>query len=494
MNVFASRNNINTAMADSATFTIISSSNWPGYCGNGSLPNESPILPSPDFSFEATSDLDEISGIINGDKLSAPIYCKDYGAWCEVAITLKKGGIPIQSEPIRLRIPRDANGDKIADCWQDKQIREWNQQFGTSRPLTDFERSKMKPGAGYTYADYADDEEADSDGPSDRQPPMANIGDALSVLDEYRGYILDLGDGISYGDHKRLSISRKEVLLQIHEMPEITDSAQNNANPAAQQFNLDTRFRKIANFYADSTQGSEIDLYAVKIPISNCNNTVTYNDSSSRPAYVWTGALEPLANTSRPASGISYVYRDNKLLSESVSQHTALYGSFIQGVTQGRENTFARLREPYWKVNNLSKFTLCSAFTRFALLADSGNGITAREYSGNATSNHLAKDSSSSEPTEDPHPEWRGIQLSVNAMSEEGNPACNSQAFNDVFEYSFAHEIGHALIWSRHSGHPALGPGLVSDYPPVPKSLAPIIIQDSEIGLIDLRHRLSITP
>jgi hypothetical protein len=184
------------------------------------------------------------------------------------------------------------------------------------------------------------------------------------------------------------------------------------------------------------------------------------------------------------------VYRDPKLESEDLIQHRDLYGEFVPGVTMQDENAFLNLRE-----HKLSKFTLAAAFTRFTELRGLGAGLVAVEGSQfNAKSNHLAGDNGDMVPTEEAHPEWRGMRFSVNAISEEQNPPLGASDFNSLFEYSLAHELGHALIWSLHSGHPTPSPGLMSDWSPSPVSLGPVTIQTSEVGIVTPRRRLSMIP
>jgi hypothetical protein len=476
---------------DEATVRITSSSAWFGFCGNGKIPNDSPILSYNDFSLtgeENVSSTQEISIPVTGNQVIIPIYCHDYGAWCEVEIDLLSGGSSILSQPLSLTVPHDGNDDRLADLWQDSEISAWNDQFGDSRPINDTERDKMKPGPGYDYSDYADDEEDDSDGTANGDggrnlPAMASDGDGLSVIEEYRGYVLDLGSGVTPGVHKRQKTARKEVLLQIHKMAEITDPSQNNANAAAQQFDLDARFQAVADFYANTTKGAALDLYGVNIPVSDSGPVVTYADASSRPsAYKWNGKLEAITGSTRPATGGSYIYRDRKLEADFPLIHEALFEFYVPG-QPGRLNIFPRVRD-----YDLSRFGLCVMFTRLGKIEETSSVLQAVENTwGNATTNH-----GSTVP--DPNYERRGVQLSVNSISEETSPAYTSSDFNDVIDYSFAHEIGHMLLWSQTGGHYGAGQTLMSATPPVPVGLGAITIDDGEVQLIDIQNRLSTLP
>ena len=167
-------------------------------------------------------------------------------------------------------------------------------------------------------------------------------------------------------------------------------------------------------------------------------------------------------------------------------------GMFVAGGTQGRENTFYRLRAPYFARWELNQFTLCALFTRFVNLQNPTSGLVAKDRDGSTTSNHLVRPVGATQPTPDPNPELRGIHIAVNTVSEEKSPPLAATDFNGVFDHSYAHEIGHALIWSHDSGHPAQTPGLISEaWQSSPESLGPVIIQNNEIGLMDLQRRLS---
>ena len=128
--------NLPSSMADEAHIRIVAASNGLGYCGNGSIPGESQFSHYWDFTLtgkQTTSPIQEQEATVSiaGSKMVIPIYCHDYGGWCEVEITLKKNGATIGS-PIKLTLPQDVNGDRLADHWQIQQINDWNAQYSTS--------------------------------------------------------------------------------------------------------------------------------------------------------------------------------------------------------------------------------------------------------------------------------------------------------------------------------------------------------------------------
>jgi len=493
MNVFASRNNINTAMADSATFTIISSSNWPGYCGNGSLPNESPILPSPDFSFEATSDLDEISGIINGDKLSAPIYCKDYGAWCEVAITLKKGGIPIQSEPIRLRIPRDANGDKIADCWQDQQNAEWNDQFKptTPRPITPASRALVQPDL--------DDEDADSDGNNGggrNLPAMAAPGDGLKIREEYRGFILDGGPNLAhFGDHMRLSIARKELLVECSVEDGLTSAIKNGTGTNQSNFagfEVRDAMADVSSFYRDPDKGAAIDLYWAEDVVVQPGELVDYTnpDFPNRVGWEWNGAVQYLENTPTQGTvtvtGAGVPIRDYLWRKIDQDKHDEFYGSGLE------------------KLQTVNRNPALGAFVK--LLLPTRTGYLQGGLSGQGSSAVIDVGVSRYLGEAIEHSKGRpyGAHAFLAAISDEGisyykdtlNRHFTGDEFNRLARRVIAHEVGHLIFGFDHTGIVS-GDTLMDDSLLVlpdgsVRDLSTSKWHDDEVSVINLPGRYSI--
>jgi hypothetical protein len=158
--------------------------------------------------------------------------------------------------PIKLTLPNDNNGDKLADVWQRGEVQRWNQQFhlnqGDAAWVNPDDPSTWSPVFGPNGAEDAELADSDGDdGDDGPMPAMADKGDGLSALDEYRGYFLDGGPGITTPKHHRLSVARKNALFQFIVMPEITDgnTAGNFANPAAQAFDPAQRFQKVSTFF-----------------------------------------------------------------------------------------------------------------------------------------------------------------------------------------------------------------------------------------------------
>ena len=494
---------LGTDAVDSATFKILNPTSYFGYCGNaiakGSTSEDEAINSGADFSFAAAEDDFEIEGTIESNRIWAPIYCKDYGAWCEVEITLKKNGVVI-GEPIKLTLPNDSNGDKLADVWQRGEVRRWNHQFrlneGDAAWVNPDDPSTWSPIFGSNGAEDA--ELAYSDGEDGPMPAMADKGDGLSALDEYRGYFLDGGPGITTPKHHRLSVARKDALFQFIVMPEITDgnTAGNFANPAAQDFDPAQRFQNVSTFfktpYPDG--GADLDCFMVKLPLlPNQSTRVIYIDDTSRWAYVDYRKLRPITGQSRPDSAQTYIYSDERLWAEDQAQYKLTYAL---SRTDARDAALTRTRYEAGSMagfGTLDLFTLCAFFSRFGVYPDLpawNDGVVERDPS--SSTNHIAGGMASS-PAIDITPARRGCQFAVNAISEQYATAPSSQEFNGLIEWATAHEMGHALIWARDAGHPELQPGLISNWAQDrPVSLAPVKMQDNGIRLIDLRNRLSV--
>jgi len=473
---------IGSAKVDSATFKIVSPSNLSGFCGNGSLPNESPILPYNDFSFTSVSDsslISEISGNIESDKIWAPIYCKDYGAWCEVEITLRKNGVSLTSSPIRLTLPNDSNGDKIADCWQDAQINAWNNQYGTNRLYTNAERNKMKPDANNKYPD---DEEADFDGPSVGHPAMAAAGDGLSVLEEYRGFILDGGPTITasqVGPHKRLSAVRKELLVECSEETDIPSPAnlQQNANMAAGLYNLKLLMGSVSGFY-NGPNGADIDLYWCRDDFKR-GNMVYYGlpwPPQNHLAFFKDGV--PLAYTvSNPppsVAGYANIHHDRYLFQNDRSQHDVCYGS--------------KYSDGYPHMANMNRNDLLSQFVKLNMLTRNGlvhipPDIVHIQADTQNAFNILAQGV--------PDAEYQGSFIFVNGIAEEGrfkSPSAlyNQTQFDGVLAWATAHELSH-MIGNPDTTTPGSLMGSTAG-----TVISAVSFINSEIQQINLRARLSV--
>ena len=111
------------------SFRILNPTSYDGYCGNaliatGTEPEDGAKNREDDFSFAADGDDRETEGIVENGAIRAPIFCKDYGAWCEVEVTLRKGSA-VLGPPFTITLPLDRNHDRLADIWQDLENLKW---------------------------------------------------------------------------------------------------------------------------------------------------------------------------------------------------------------------------------------------------------------------------------------------------------------------------------------------------------------------------------
>lgn len=158
------------------TYTITSCSDEPGFCMNSGA---TPGTDDNDYSFKAASEDTEEAGTIAGGKASVDFYCKDFGGYCDVKITLKKATDTVFE--ITRGIPSDTkNGNNCADHWP----------------------GDVGPGAGSGAADDTDDTPA-GDGVN---------GDELSRYQEYRGFIIS-------GTHTRTLPTKKDVFIRNVDVP-----------------------------------------------------------------------------------------------------------------------------------------------------------------------------------------------------------------------------------------------------------------------------------
>ncbi len=165
------------------TVSLSEVTNWKGICGNANDPDASTFPndpPKPDLVLERTDshnsdwtknfDLDgNYDGTLsrtltrNDSSISVKVTCKDYGAYGKITATLwdYAGAGKYKSTGSNVvPIPRDGNGNKIADGWENT--------------------------ANLTVAEKADVELDVETGPGSN----SNNGDGLSIFAEYRGFKL----------------------------------------------------------------------------------------------------------------------------------------------------------------------------------------------------------------------------------------------------------------------------------------------------------------
>jgi hypothetical protein len=198
-------------------FVIANATSYAGYAENATDGAVTGAGKEMDYSFTAQGDTANFTvtpatggpnGQIEFDRAWAAFWCKDYGGYCEVQVTVWRGTEGVSKV---LKVPLDTDGDQLADRWERDQYGEWVNQYpgdGNWNPLA--------------YTRTGDDEKRDPDaGPAGNGPlvPQLTTGDRIPVSAEYRGFILDGGWGsdgkLHPGGHKRLSTARKEGLWEV---------------------------------------------------------------------------------------------------------------------------------------------------------------------------------------------------------------------------------------------------------------------------------------
>jgi hypothetical protein len=440
---------IDPAIADAATFRILNPTSYEGYCGNaliatGTTPADDAKNREDDFSFAADGDDRETEATVANGAIRAPIFCKDYGAWCEVEVILRKG-TAVLGPPFTITLPLDRNHDRLADGWQYAENLKWNAQFNpaTPRPAGADGRALVNPDL--------DDEEIDPDGRNGDGgrdlPAMATTGDGLRICEEYRGFILDGGPGITTpGQHKRLSIARKEMLVECSAEQNLSLAGQ---NPALQTFALLEAMKDVSEFYRDPAKGASIDLYWVEDEIIQNQNFIFYQGNAFpvKDAREWFGTCE--YNRKENGSNIT-------IGGSGVPAHDRAWRSFAQDA----HDKFYNGDPPIGKIPKLQQDNRNPSLERFLKLllpsrlgyVEGGvrlvNGV--EEIDPNAL-RYLNDgfDHAAGEPS--------GARISVAALADEGmgnywatfHRHLTQDEFNRLVRRAISHELGH-LIHQNH--------------------------------------------
>ena len=246
----------------SVEYTIVETTNYAGYAENKTYPStEGWIWPYADYSFDDDDDADFQVGTLGATKDWVQFYCKDYGGKAIVRVDVKMDGTVVFQYD--LGIPIDVDDDGISDKWEREQVASWNTQFGESQ-TEDFQF--------FAAEDDKEKQDPDAAGNTDGGTNMPNHkteGDSLTVLQEYRGFILDGGAGHT-GGHKRLSPSKKELLVEVDIMAGVT----NMPSEAGIRGIMGT----VSSGFGHLTDGAGINLYYV-IDETAATHEVFANDS-----------------------------------------------------------------------------------------------------------------------------------------------------------------------------------------------------------------------
>ena len=220
---------------DEVIFRITETTAYPGFCMNATDPKVDGAGKHDDYSFEELQNSQEKSGTMEVHNTWVTFWCKDFGGQCKVDVVVRKGGATVFTLPA-ISIPTDLDDDDIADKWEADEIGKtqqdgtikggiWAGQYGqdeddarrTLLGLSSFDckwtPSDLEPKDTRAYTDSA-------------QAPHKEIGDGISLWEEYRGYILDGGwNGGTFhqGGYGRLSPVSKELLVEVDAMAGVTN-------------------------------------------------------------------------------------------------------------------------------------------------------------------------------------------------------------------------------------------------------------------------------
>ena len=399
---------------------------------------------------------------------------------------------------IERTLSEDGNADRIADTWQRVEVNRWNMQYGFVEGESDW----IDPDDPDTWTPIfgengeADAEIAMSEGPTGDSPAMADDGDGLTALQEYRGFFLDGGPGIDAPRHKHLSVARKELLVECSEMehiasvlgvfhndplrPGLPTDPGNQANHTAQMYDLTNIMERVSRFYRNTARGGVLDLYWVRDPLNDRDHLVVCPSMFVRRAYQHIGTYSYI-EAGATAYGHSWltVYHDRKLWEDDRERWMELYRPENElgiGIASKNRNPrcehFVKLvlagRKGY--VNNAGEF-------RMSDIPHSGGGTAI--YADEKKTSVIAA---------------QAAIVYVNSLSE-CRPFDSAEQFLDTLAYAFAHEIGHLIIKP--------GDGLsenehrLGDPPSLMGSgslLSALILHEDEIKNIDLRGRAGIFP
>jgi hypothetical protein len=303
--------NIGTDNPDiyAVSFLLINSTNSSGYASNRSDASIEGAGKMFDYSFRVDGDgpdpflnvavargsVEEQSfggayrGVMEQNRTWVNFYCKDYGgaALVRAYIYVKDGaGSKLQAQ-VDLKIPKDVDGDNLADKWEYEMGARWRTQYGipAGAPgwVTEAEvRDKFHPDM--------DDERLDPDlagvtaaGPLVQQGIAGDEGDAHTMFEEYRGYILDggglngFGGGGHPGGHIRLDPARKEILVEVDRAAVL-----NNVPGAGIDTNakLKTILNGASGVFSNNTRGAGIYMYWLMDEVALAAPTQAQNDSS----------------------------------------------------------------------------------------------------------------------------------------------------------------------------------------------------------------------
>jgi hypothetical protein len=341
---------------------------------------------------------------------------------------------------------------------------------------------------------YADFELKDSDG-TGPNVDMKNPSDGLNAMKEYRGYILEGGPDVPLHLHKRLSLARKELLVECSEMGGITTGGNQitvngniEVNTEVQSYDLDGLMTRVSDFYRRVQTGGVIDLYWARDTFDDTTRTFTFSDGQSYHAYKRDGTFELKipAIGGNPQTTIAkegwLTLADNVWLDSVRPQDWEnLYGGVAtKSVPSG--------------LGTSSRNSRCEDFVKLMVLGRrgfvDGNGKWKETFingDGSGTAGTFNRKNAKG-------PMEEVSFLFVNSIAEYKTYS-TPDLFLDELAYATAHEIAHLILLGGggldEDGH-RMGPP--DSLMGAGKQLSPLIFHEDEIRNINLPGRSSVLP
>ncbi len=282
--------NIGTDSLDvtAVVFEILTTTSISGYTSNRSDASIVGVGKEKDYSFRANGDAVYDLHVVNrasfeeqayggpyGGKMEknrtwVNFYSKDYGGAAVVRATIfvKDGATDKPQASVLLKIPKDVDGDDLADKWEVEMGTRWTTQYGLDPWTKEVALTKFVPTVTVNNIPVGVDNEPkdpDKEGVTAAGPlvPQAEEGDAHTILEEYRGYILDGGGlngfgGGHPGGHIRLDPARKEILVEVDRAAVINNLPGPGNDTDAK---LKTILNGASGVFSNATRGAGIYMY-----------------------------------------------------------------------------------------------------------------------------------------------------------------------------------------------------------------------------------------
>lgn len=327
---------------------------------------------------------------------------------------------------------------------------------------------------------------------------MADEGDGLTVLKEYRGYIVDYGVEMNGKSHKRLSLARKELLVESREEKNMAAGQGPESNKAVlAAFDVTKALEATRDFYLHKDMGAEIDLYWVElelkvpvvafpaVPANGPHPEALARDN----AYRWSGKVQmpnfsPTTPLAPSYDGAGLVYRDAQLVAGDGNKHTEIYG-------------FGSQDRP--KLYELNRDKNLVDFVKLYLPSRLGPVVRRLTYPAGRleTSNHSSATST-------------GASIQLASVADERKFSYHlaehftAAEFVKLLDFIVAHEIGHLPtpdLGPASGGHEDPGVGMLMGVDSAAfKDGNPIDLQQltwgrgESVQKVDLKRRKSIGP